>query len=370
MEDKIKGCLIGGAVGDALGYAVEFLSYDKILEKYNGVINEYDLTRGNGVALISDDTQMTLFTLVGLINAFSYGKLNNAKPEYVKFVHANYLDWLYGQAGIENKYRRSWLKNIKGLVARRGPGTTCLTALASLSKRSVKNPINDSKGCGGIMRVAPVALFLALNNYKQEEIDNLGAEIAAITHGHELGYISSAMQVHIISKILNGWEIKDAVVDSIKAIQIQFPDSKHLQEQLDLVNKSIELSERDIDDIVAIRELGEGWVAEETLAIAIYSALKYKDDFEKAMICAVNHDGDSDSTGAVCGNILGAYLGYEKIPNKFNTNLELRDLIIELSNDLMQTPDLNELVLAFDNTWKSKYIDMNYDKFDKLNYLT
>ena len=94
------------------------------------------------------------------------------------------------------------------------------------------------------------------------------------------------------------------------------------------------LAHVDIDDKEAIRQLGEGWVAEETLAIAVYCALKYSDDFEQAVIAAVNHSGDSDSTGAVAGNILGASLGVSGIPDKFKDNLELKDVIIKMAGDL------------------------------------
>lgn len=81
-----------------------------------------------------------------------------------------------------------------------------------------------------------------------------------------------------------------------------------------MIDKAIDLANEDVDDLEAIRELGQGWVAEETLAIAIYCALKYSNDFDKALIASVNHSGDSDSTGAVTGNILGAYLGLSGIP--------------------------------------------------------
>ena len=89
-------------------------------------------------------------------------------------------------------------------------------------------------------------------------------------------------------------------------------------------------------DIECIKNLGQGWVAEEALAIALYSVLKYKTDFKKAINCSVNHDGDSDSTGAVAGNIIGAIVGYEAIPEKFKTDLELRDVILTMANDLHQ----------------------------------
>ena len=96
----------------------------------------------------------------------------------------------------------------------------------------------------------------------------------------------------------------------------------------------LDLADSDTPDIEAIHALGEGWVADETLAIAVFCALRYENDFEKALIAAVNHNGDSDSTGAVYGNILGACLGMDAIPDKFKTNLELRDLCIVLGEKL------------------------------------
>ena len=101
---------------------------------------------------------------------------------------------------------------------------------------------------------------------------------------------------------------------------------------------AIKLSQSGIDDRDAVHQLGEGWVAEETLAIAVYCALKYEQDFDRAVIAAVNHNGDSDSTGAVCGNLLGAYLGYEAIPQKYLEHLELHDLIQKLADSLSMTP--------------------------------
>lgn len=65
---------------------------------------------------------------------------------------------------------------------------------------------------------------------------------------------------------------------------------------------------------LTIAQLGVGWVGEEALAISVYCALKYQDDFKEAVIAAVNRNGDSDSTGAITGNILGAYLGLSRIP--------------------------------------------------------
>lgn len=107
------------------------------------------------------------------------------------------------------------------------------------------------------------------------------------------------------------------------------------------MKKAVKLSEKNYSDLDAIHKLGEGWVAEETLAIAVYCALKYENNFEKAIVTSVNHNGDSDSTGAVTGNIIGAYLGMDAIPQKFLDNLEISNVISEIAEDLYNY-DLDE----------------------------
>ena len=93
-----------------------------------------------------------------------------------------------------------------------------------------------------------------------------------------------------------------------------------------------------------------------TLAIAVYCALKYERDFDKAIRVAVNHNGNSDSTGAVCGNILGAYLGYDAIPQKYKEHLELHDVIIEIADDLFNDCQISEYDLNRDEVWESDCI--------------
>ena len=139
-----------------------------------------------------------------------------------------------------------------------------------------------------------------------------------------------------------------------------FPAAKHIDEFTSIMEKAIMLSETASDDLTAIHQLGEGWVAEETLAIAVYCALKYERDFDKAIRTAVNHNGDSDSTGAVCGNILGTYLGYDAIPQKFKNNLELHDIIIEIADDLFNDCQISEYDPTRDEVWESKYIYATY----------
>ena len=196
-----------------------------------------------------------------------------------------------------------------------------------------------------------------------EEIDRIGAEAAALTHGHSLGYIPAAGLVHMIQRISHNdsMTILEAVEDMKRAISGQFASDKHLNAFLGLVDKAVALSQNThMDDLEAIREIGQGWVAEETLAIAVYCSLKYCNDFEKAIIAAVNHSGDSDSTGAVTGNIVGAYLGYHKIPQKFLTALELKQIVLDIADDLFHDCQMTEGGSYYDKVWEQKYISNTY----------
>lgn len=117
-----------------------------------------------------------------------------------------------------------------------------------------------------------------------------------------------------------------------------------------------------MDDLDAIREIGQGWVAEETLAIAVYCSIKYQDDFTRAVTASVNHDGDSDSTGAVTGNIMGAYLGIRKIPQKYIEPLELKEVIEEIAVDLYEDCRMSEYGDYNDDKWITKYCTGEYGK--------
>jgi ADP-ribosylglycohydrolase len=223
---------------------------------------------------------------------------------------------------------------------RRAPGNTCLSALSSGVCGSIEKPINNSKGCGGVMRVAPIGLYQDKSRHQEcEDVALLGAQVAAITHGHELGYIPAAALVWIIHDIAYGGNhgergLAEIIAGGIEYTCQLFADKQHVQEFKEIMDKATALAAGDKGDRECIALLGQGWVAEETLAIAVFCALRHTDDFEQSVIAAVNHSGDSDSTGAVCGNIMGAWLGYHGLPQRFLENLELRNEIIRVADEL------------------------------------
>lgn len=378
--DRIRGSLVGGAIGDALGYAVEFLKEDQIFRKYGSEgITEYDLV--NGKALISDDTQMTLFTANGILVGDTRLSMRGIGGDPKAYVPNAYLDWLKTQESDINSVNHherytekggySWLLDVPELYSRRAPGNTCLSALETRAKEGyvnsfINSPINRSKGCGGIMRIAPLALkYRSGENFYGdiEQIDMEAAELSAITHSHSLGYMPSAVVSHIISRILCSYDemsLKDMVLEARDSVSKLFTGDKNLPVLVDIINRAVRLSEEaDADDLDNIHALGEGWVAEETLGIALYCALKYQNDFSKAMITAVNHKGDSDSTGAVTGNILGALVGYTAIDSRWKKNLELLDVILEVADDLCHGCQMSEYSHYQDPAWITKYMHMH-----------
>ncbi|MBQ2748439.1 MAG: ADP-ribosylglycohydrolase family protein [Clostridia bacterium] len=362
MKDinRYRGCLIGGAVGDALGYPVEFWLEEEIFSHYGEKgITEYAIE--NGDALISDDTQMTLFTANGLLLAAANGESLTNLNVYPQYIGICYRDWLKTQTFEEFgvlPQTAAWLNNIPALNHPRAPGNTCISALFNPVLGSMDVPLNESKGCGGVMRVAPIGLYFDDDVTPPEEITWLGGEAAALTHGHELGYLPAAMLAQIIQRLVHhDTTVLEAVEDAKTAILSFFPNTIAMQALMKLVDLAISYASLPfMDSLDGIHMLGEGWVAEETLAIAIYCALRYETDFEAAMIAAVNHGGDSDSTGAVTGNILGARLGLEAIPKKFLDHLELRDTIQEIADDLFYRKPLP----GKEAIWDAKYLHHNY----------
>ena len=257
-QDKIRGCLIGGAAGDALGYPIEFDSESKIFENYGkSGITSYCINKITGNALISDDTQMTLFTATGLLVGDTRGNMRGIQAAPRHYVALSYRNWLSTQ---EMRYsegqnrlkevmdgRYSWLMDVPELYDRRAPGNTCLNALRTQRRLPegrgfdsyVKAVQNDSKGCGGVMRVAPLALnygdFDAL-----DKLDMEGAEIAAITHSHSLGYMPAAVLTHIINRLVYPKEkmtLKEIVLEAEQTVSELFRADTHIRELTDIPSK-------------------------------------------------------------------------------------------------------------------------------------
>ncbi len=335
--EHFKGCIIGGAIGDALGAPIEFISIDQIHSNFgHHGLTDYSEAYGRKGA-ITDDTQMTLFTAEGLILS-KVRKESQGDEGVISAVYHALLRWLYTQETnlqdtlIQNHGTCSIVDGVltgyQELFSSRAPGNSCLSALKSGRMGTIESSINDSKGCGGIMRIAPVGL--AYND--AEKAFKIGCGCAAITHGHPTGYLSSGTLAALISMLFSGDSLTGAIDESIRILK----NKKNNRETLQAIEKAMAMLGKASPGPYVIEDIGAGWVAQEALAISIYCALVAGDDFKKGVLLSVNHSGDSDSTGSITGNILGALYGVDILPESWVINLELKDLIQETAGDLFE----------------------------------
>lgn len=354
--DKYRGCLLGGAAGDALGYAIEFDREEAIAARYGSHgIRNYQLDE-RGLAPFSDDTQMTLYTANSLLcslaalSAQASGGAPAPAPAtlpspaaltaYAPAQMAQfYVEWMYTQVSpYPLAEPKAWISSLPELFASRAPGVTCMNACEAMA--SGAKAVNNSKGCGGIMRMAPVGLINTSPSFSGVELQHLGAQLAELTHCHELGWMPAGVFAHIVSLLARdeASSVREAATQALNTLPEAFPNAHYLGQLQELLRYTLRLADSDIPDLEAIHALGEGWVAEEALAIGLLCSLRHEDDFAGAITSAVNHGGDSDSTGAIAGNIVGARLGLAGIPQRYLEHLELRDTISKIADDLFTGP--------------------------------
>ncbi len=213
-----------------------------------------------------------------------------------------------------------WIYRDKRLHALRAPGNSCLNAIrTSPTGGTMQQPVNNSKGCGTVMRAAPFGLAASAGRGDGTlAVHKMAACDAALTHGHELAWASSSLLAQIIYYIVQQYPDRGYRLELVIP-HVRCPGDETARQ---LLERAVKLALNPaVSDLDGIHALGEGWVAEEALAIAVFCAVRYQNDFAAAIRAAVNHKGDSDSTGAICGNILGAWLGKEAVEQAFDLDI-------------------------------------------------
>ncbi|MFD0024788.1 ADP-ribosylglycohydrolase family protein [Streptomyces sp. NPDC058382] len=340
---RVRGCLLGGAIGDALGNPVEFLSLAGI-RRAHGEQGVRGLTADEEgvIGRVTDDTQMTLFTAEGLIRAHSRAMSKGIGGAEIAIVKNAYLRWLDTQnhpapppRDEEDLVRTGRLRQQRWLYARRAPGNACLTGLTAghvpdpWAPLGVPGPVNTaSKGCGTVMRSAP----FGLTGQDAAAGFGLAARCAQITHGHLTGAYAAGALAAIVAHLLEGDSLPGSV---LRAMELLARHPGH-EETTAALRRAVELAAQGAPSAERVESLGAGWVAEEALAIAVYCALVLPraEQVGESLLLSVNHSGDSDSTGAVCGNLLGAHHGEVHLPPSWLVLTEGRAVIAEVADDL------------------------------------
>lgn len=317
MKDSkayFRGCLLGGAIGDALGYS--------------------DVIQGK--SLISHHTQMTVFTVDGLVWADNRVKRKGIYA-YIPCIFFSYQKWYYTQTGhfADKAYEflvDGEILDREELFARRSPGNTALEALAgSINNKygTLKNRINNSKGYVPAVRSAPIGLYF----YRDpKNAFQFGCESGALTHGHSDGFLAAGFISCLISLIIQGEKLDTAVSEALEILKKQ----KNSKTVYEAISKALQLVESEEKPEQAMSYLGDGWLAEEAVAKAVYCALVYQDDFEKAINFVILQDENRSGVASICGTILGGYLGSLEIPYSWIKDLELSDLMVYGADRLLE----------------------------------
>ena len=333
LRDRCRGMIVCGAYGDALGYPIEFMSMRDI-ERAFGPDGLTGPVLTDGRMLFSDDTQMTLLAADSIIRSESCRRDNGTADPPYRYAYRSYRLWALGMFGFYDPKGAGpsdpWLLKIPEIVSKRAPGNTCMRQLLNHAEPgTIETRCNNSKGCGGVMRAAPYSML--------DDVDysiEMACRDAAGTHGHDLGWLTAGLFAGILWFIIHeDRPLKGSIDKGLGVMETVYGRFDHWEEVRNLIADVVRISDdgRGHD----ISEIGEGWIAEETLAMALYSCLRYGNDPEMALLFSVNHGGDSDSVGSVTGNILGAMHGFDGLSGSVDFGgLERFDVISKVADEL------------------------------------
>ena len=358
-----RGCLLGLAVGDAMGYSVDTKTWPQIQEDYgpNGLLG-YDLV--NGYADVSSHTQLAAFTCNGLLLGMTRGLVLGKMAPFVNYGAGGHKEWAMGQRRYDQPHRNyCWVFRIPELRRRHCTDTRMLDTLDRGALGTPEEPRNKYDSAGSIAAAVSVGLFADPKRMDQEEIDRLGAETVALTHGSPLAFLPGAVTAHLICSLLRdqATPLDGMVEQALAALEQQFGrEYVQVKDICALVRRALSMARgANLNHVEAMESLKCDTGAE-VLAGAVYASLVCQEDFDGAMIVAVNHSGRSAAVGCLTGAILGARLGAEALPEFYLECLEAAPMLVELADDLVQGCPMVRGNKLFDGDWDRKYLHGEY----------
>jgi len=305
LTHQAEAILFGLALGDALGYPVEFLQREAIRQKYgsSGIQQPPD------PALYSDDTQMTLALAEGLLDAGVSASVDNL----MQGIGKRFIEWLDSP---DNN---------------RAPGTTCITGVEQFRSGVSwqESGLVASKGCGSAMRVAPLGFVYQDDETRLREVATASS---LITHRHPTGIAATVAAAYLVKLALD-----DVPIASYMPRLYEFTTG--ISDEFDLAILRVGHVLGWTNEDLALDHIGQGWVGEEAVALALYCVLRYSDDYVACVRRAANTNGDSDSIACIVGGIMGAKLGLESIPLDWRSRCENMTGIADLAQRLTVARD-------------------------------
>jgi ADP-ribosylglycohydrolase len=296
-SEQAEAILFGLALGDALGWPTEFLNLPQIYSRFGAK----GIQEPPNPALYTDDTQMTIALTNGLLDAGLDAELDVQMDAVAK----RFIEW---KNSPENN---------------RAPGNTCLAAVRRLESGLTWHDagIISSKGCGSVMRVATIGY---LYQHDEARLREVAMQSGIITHGHPAAVAGSIAAAYLVKLALDGL----APEDYLRRV-LAFCDG--ISDDFDKAMIRISHVLGWGSETHAMRHLGEGWIAEEAVALALYCMLRYPDNYVEAVRRGATSEGDSDSIACIAGGIMGARLGLNAIPLDWRERCENKMYLSDLA---------------------------------------
>ena len=359
-REHFRGCLLGMAVGDAMGYPVDQKNWQQIKEDYgpNG-LRGYDLV--NGYADVTSYTQLAAFTCNGLLFALTRGQTQGRMAPFIQYINLSSREWAASQRPWGRPAKSyCWLARKAEMCRRSCMDREMLETLDRDRMGTLETPVNSRSGPEGLTVAIGVGLIYNENRITQEEIDRLGAEAVALTHGSPTAFLAGAALAHIISKLVANprLPLQRVFREAADAVTEQFGHQySQAYDFAKLIHNAIRLAQiQEVKPAEILEKIGCDNGAK-VLAGAIYACLVSGRDFDCALITAVNHSGASAGVGAIAGAIMGLKLGERALPEFYLEGLEPAELLRELADDLYTGCPLEKGSKFFDLDWEYKYIN-------------
>ncbi|WP_370591286.1 ADP-ribosylglycohydrolase family protein [Saccharopolyspora montiporae] len=339
-RERFLGAVLGCAVGEALGMPVSAENWDEIHARHGDDGLRSYVRAGHPSGRLGSDSQLLLFSLEGTIRANVARRTTglqdparHVQHAYQRWLHTQHLSWprAAGEFHTGTPHPDGWLVQQRALFQTRNPGRTMMRTLIAFAKGQQpmgdpEHPVSDSRGSSAVVRSVPAALWSA----EPGEVFRLGMRTAALTHGHRSAWYSAGALALLVSRTMHG----DPLPAAVQAVLDELSGHAEHQEVSRRIDAAVRLAGTGPVDPPALeRALGSGWTAVDALAIGLYAALAADGDFDTAVRLAVNHSGNSGTTGAVAGGLSGAWLGAPRIAEQWTAELELHEVIESLAQD-------------------------------------
>ena len=354
-----RGCLLGLAVGDAMGYTVNSHSLAEIQEDYGpSGLQGYDPV--NGYADVTSCTQLAAFTANGLLFGLARGRSKGTMSPFINYIARSHWEWASSQQMMDRPARTAcWLFREKSLCRRHCIDTRMKEVILRKQFGTPEERRNSMTNPSTITTAVGAAMFYDPANMDKGEIVRLGMEAVALTHGDPLAFLPGAAVTELVIAALMepAKALEEQVEQAMASFTTRFDPEYHryVSQISNLVKMAVTMSrDPSIEPMDAMEKL-QCKTGAQALAGAVYALLSGGEDFDASLIIAVNHSGASAAVGALVGAVLGARLGVDTLPEFYLECLECREVLQELADDLYQGCPIESGDVFFDDEWDAKY---------------